>query len=107
MDLKRYPAVSAVLADAPLPNLTQPEFWEKNFVRTQDRPAKRLGVELKAYLEVHRKEYPRGTYVTPQDLAKILNMTAKEAFRIPLAIEYLLARKTIEKTKAPDRYRIL
>jgi GNAT superfamily N-acetyltransferase len=103
----QYPTTSAVLADAPLPDLTDEEFWKRNFVRTQDRPGKRLGVELKHYLEFHRKEHPKGSAVTPQDLCQMLHMTPKEANRIGLAIQYLIARKSIEKTKTPDRYRVL
>jgi len=101
-----YPLTSAVLADAPLPDLTDEEFWKRNFVRTQDRPGKRLGVELKHYLEFHRKEHPKGSPVTPDALCQMLRMTPKECGRIGLAIQYLIARKSIEKTKTPDLYRV-
>jgi len=101
-----YPLTAAVLADAPLPDLTDEEFWKRNFVRTQDRPGKRLGVELKHYLEFHRKEHPKGSQVTPDALCQLLRMTPKECGRIGLAIQYLIARKSIEKTKTPDLYRV-
>ena len=110
----KYPLLSKILAGVavqsdvpPLPNLTEPEFWDRNFERTQDRPGKRLGVELKAYLEMHRKAHPKGSYVTSDDLAGMLNMTDREVSRVPLAVQYLLARKVLEKTRMPDRYRIV
>jgi hypothetical protein len=99
--------VDRVLADAPLPDLKPEEFWDRNFERTQKRPAKRLGIELKTYLEFHRKEHPKGTYVTPADLVKMLPMTSREAEQLGLILQYLIARKAIEKTKTPEKYRII
>jgi GNAT superfamily N-acetyltransferase len=102
-----YPLVAAVLADAPLPELTDPEFWKRNFERTQDRPGKRLGVELRHYLEFHHKEHPKGSYVTDQDLSNMLKMSDREFSRMGLAVQYLIARKALQKGKTPNRYRVI
>jgi hypothetical protein len=103
----RYPLIAAVLADLPLPKLSKPQFWKRNFVQTKNRPAKRLGIELKTFFDWNRNKHPRGSYVTPKDLIRILNMSDKERVRIPMVIEYLLARKTIQKTSIPDKYRLI
>jgi hypothetical protein len=106
LKLFSYPVVSSVLANAPLPDFTDEQFWEHNFVQVQDRPAKRIGIEFKTYIEFHRKEFPKGKTITDQDIIRVMHLTEKEASRMPLVYQYLKSRKTLNKV-GEGRYKVL
>ena len=99
LQLFKYPTVSAVLANVPLPDLTDEEFWEQNFVQVRDRPAKRIGIEFKTYMEFHRSDFPTGKVIGDQDIIRVMRMTEKEKKRLPLIWEYLKSRKAVQKQK--------
>jgi len=93
-----FPIISRTLA-APLPDLSEEEFWDRNFVQVRNRPAKRLGIEFKTYIDFHRSEFPKGKILQDQDIIKALNLTEKEQVRLPLIYQYLKSRKVVDKTK--------
>lgn len=100
----KYPTLTRILADSSLPNLGNPEQWEENFDQIRKRPAQRLGMEFKSWLQFRKPKYKVGKLLGDKDLTDALNLTPREQETIPAIWKWLLSRKVVKRSEVPEGF---